>query len=235
MRLFPTVFLLGLAGFDPTGAIVIISALALGISKKEIVAFALTTFIGTVLTGLVFSQFIGTGVDYIAGLLNYIPDNIYLVLEFLVSFALLKWFVERVFFKAKKDSKEEKKESFFVKYIKKGLFVVGLIFAITALTDPSFLALLTLCGQSSNLFAVVAANCSWILISQCPIFILTIAVVFNKHEGVINWFNEKVKNSPYIEKLKKALSVALSVVILFAGLLTLFESFYFLFTGSWLF
>lgn len=42
-----------MAGFDPTGAIVIISALTMGASKKQINTFAITTFIGTVITGVV--------------------------------------------------------------------------------------------------------------------------------------------------------------------------------------
>lgn len=43
MNLFPTTFLLGLAGFDIAGAIVIISALSLKASKKNICVFALTS------------------------------------------------------------------------------------------------------------------------------------------------------------------------------------------------
>lgn len=235
MRLFPTVFLLGLAGWDPTGAIVIISALALGVSKREILVFALTILAGTVATGLICSRFIGTGAEYLAGFLNDIPDHIYLALEFVVSLALLKWFIERVFFKTKKERKEERKESFFVTYFRKGLFVVGLIFSASALTDPSFLALLTLCGQTSHMLEVVLANCTWILISQSPVFGLTAAVMLGRHEGMIGYFREKMENSPSIAKLKQVLSVALSVVILLAGLLTLLESMYFWLAGEWLF
>ena len=235
MSLFPATFLLGLAGFDPTGAIVIITALAMGVSKRQISLFAITTFIGTVLTGIISSFFVGTGVNYISELLNYIPDSIYMILEFIVSFLLLKWFVERVFCKQKKEDKDEKKEGFFTKYIKKGLFTVGLFFSITALTDPSFLALVTLSGHSSNMIEVVLANSVWILISQSPIFILSVAVMFNKHEQIIQYVQDKLKNSPKIAKIKKCLSVALSVIILLAGLLTLVEGIYFCVTGVWLF
>lgn len=234
MNLFPTTFLLGLAGFDPTGAIVIISALAMGVSKKQIYLFAITTFLGTVITGVFSSFFVEKGVNYLSGLLNYIPDSIFMILEFVVSFLLLKWFVERVFFKSKKENKDEKKESFFVRYIKKGLFLVGLIFAVTALTDPSFIGLVTLSGHSTNISEIILANSVWILISQSPIFVLSIAVMFNKHEQTISYFKNKFSNSIKIKKLKKILSAALSVIILIAGLLTLTEAIYYAITQKWI-
>lgn len=232
MKLIYTALLLGVAGFDPTGAIVIISALTMGASKKQINTFALTTFIGTVITGVVCSCFVGNGISYLSNLFNYIPDIVYVVLEFIVAFLLLKWFAERVFFKPKK---EEKKESFVIKYIKKGLFVVGLIFAITALTDPSFLGLITLSGHSINMIEVIMAHCVWILISQSPIFVLTIAIMLGKHEKIIAYFDEKISKSERIRKLKKAFSIVLTVVILLAGLLLFVEAVYYLTTNNWLF
>lgn len=129
---------------------------------------------------------------------------------------------------------KRKKESFIIKYIKKGLFIVGLIFAITALTDPSFLGVITLSGHSTNMVEVVLANCVWISISQSPIFVLTIAVMLGKHEKIISYFDEKISKSQRIKKLKKAFSITLTIIILLAGLLLLSEAIYYLLTESWL-
>ncbi len=235
MNLFPTVFLLGLAGFDPTGALVIISALTMGINKKQIVKFAATTFFGTVLVGLVFSTILSTGIDAISKLLNSIPDIVYMWVELIIGIALLIWAFQRFFCKKKTVKKEENKESFFIKFLNKGLFAVGLIFAITALTDPSFLALITASSHNDNILLVILANAIWILISQSPIFVLTVAVIFNKHEKVINFFDKLLNKNDRKEKIKKVLSILLSVLLLSAGILIIVDSIYFWINGIWIF
>lgn len=235
MNLFPTVFLLGLAGFDPTGALVIISALTMGINKKQIVKFATTTFFGTVLVGLVFSKILSTGIDSISKFLNSIPDIVYMWVELIIGIVLLIWAFQRFFCKKRTVKKEEKKESFFIKFLNKGLFVVGLIFAITALTDPSFLALITASSHNNNIFLVILANSIWILISQSPVFVLTVAVIFNKHEKVIDFFEELLNKNNRKEKIKKIFSFLLSILLLIAGVLIVVDSIYFWFNGIWLF
>ena len=130
---------------------------------------------------------------------------------------------------------EEKKETFLTKYIKNGLFIVGIFFAITALTDPSFLALITISGHSQNMIYVILANCIWILISQLPIFVLTIAILFNKHEKIIDYFKNKLAKSDKVEKIKKILSILLSIIILVIGILSIVDSINYWFNSSWLF
>ena len=141
----------------------------------------------------------------------------------------------RFFCKKRTVKKEEKKESFFIKFLNKGLFVVGLIFAITALTDPSFLALITASSHNNNIFLVILANSIWILISQSPVFVLTVAVIFNKHEKVIDFFEELLNKNNRKEKIKKIFSFLLSILLLIAGVLIVVDSIYFWFNGIWLF
>lgn len=235
MDLFPTVFLLGLAGFDPMGALIIIAALSMNMSKKQIGLFAAITFIGTVLVGVIVSQVLGIGVTYISELINNIPDIAYMWIGFAIGFLLLEWFVERIFFKKKSKAKEEKKETFFAKYLKKGMFTLGVLFAVLALSDPSFLTLIALSRHSNNLLEVILANCTWITISQLPIFVLTIAIMLNKHEKIIAYFKDKFSNNPKIEKIKMALSVLLSGIILVSGLIMLLDSGCYLIKGHWMF
>ncbi len=236
MRLFPTCLLLGLAGMDPTGAVVIITALAMGIKKNKIILFIATVFFGTILLGLIASNFIvDIGVDFISNLFNYIPDYIYMLLEFIIGFILLKWFIDRTFFKEKKESNENKKESIFTRYIKKSLFLVGVLFSALALTDPSFLALITLVGQSDNIVEMILANVAWVIISQLPIFILLIAIVLNKHEKMIEYCKNKIATGKRVTQIKKVMYVILSIIILIASILSITESIYFFITDTWLF
>ncbi len=236
MKLFPTSFLLGLAGIDPTGAIVIIAALAMGVKKSKIIMFSLTVLLFTVITGLIASSIIvNYSVDFIANLFNYIPDYLYMILQFIVGLILLRWYVLRTFFKEKENNKEKKKESVFTKYIKKGLFFVGILFSVTAVFDPSFLAVIALVGQSDNFVLNILANVSWILISQIPMFILLIAVIFNKHEKIIEYFKNKIATGKRVKLIKKILYITLSIIILIAAMLSLTEAIYYFITNTWLF
>ncbi len=236
MKVFPTCLLLGLAGIDPTGVFVVISALAMGLKRSKVIMFMLTVFFATIITGLISSYIIvEIPVDFISNLFNYIPDDIYMILEFIIGLVLLNWFIERTFFKQKKINKDIKKESIFSKYMKNGLFFVGLFFAVSQLADPSFLALVTLSAQSNNLTSIIVANIVWVLISQLPMFILFIPILLNKHEKFINYFNNKIMTSNRVEKIKLFLYSLLSLIILVAAILSLTESIYYLITNTWLF
>ena len=52
MNLIITSFLLGLAGFDIAGALIIITALSMKLPKKQIYTFALTSLSNTLIIGL---------------------------------------------------------------------------------------------------------------------------------------------------------------------------------------
>jgi len=52
MHLFPTSILLGLAGFDILGAIIIITALSMNSSKKNIYVFSTISLLTTIIVGL---------------------------------------------------------------------------------------------------------------------------------------------------------------------------------------
>ena len=223
MNLFPTVFLLGLAGVGPTGTLIILTALSMGIGKKQIVKFTLATFFGTVLVGVVFSKVLSSGVDMIADVLNRIPHFVYTCLELVSGVLLLIWGLGRTFCKKKVVHTEEKKDSFFMRFLDKGMFLLGVIFAFAALLDPSFMALLAIATQNDNIFLIALANATWILICQFPVFVLTVAVAFNKHEAVIAYFQNMLNKNNRKERLKKMLSVLLSVVLITVGVLMLIE------------
>ena len=226
MNLFPTVFLLGLAGIGPTGTLIILTALSMGISKKQIMKVTLTTFFGTVLVGVIFSKVLSSGVDAIADLLNRIPHFVYTCLELISGIALLIWGLGRIFCKKKIVHAKEKKESFFVRFLNKGMFLLGVIFAFAALADPSFMALLAISTQNDNIFLIALANATWILICQFPIFVLTVAVMFDKHESVINYFQNLLNKNGRKVKVKKVLSFLLTVLLISAGILMLLNPFY---------
>lgn len=235
MSLFPTTFLLGLAGFDIAGAIIIVTALSLKCTKKNIYVFALTSLVTTVLVGAFSAKVLGTSINFLTDLLNYIPDKVYAVLGMIIGAALLYWFIERVFVNEKYQKKEDRKESFLTKFIKSSLFVVGILFSLWAISDPSFWGVVALASQSNSLILIIAAFTVWMLVGQLPLYILTVGIAFNKHEKIIKWFDESFTNNPKIIKLKRILRTVLSVIILVAGIYFITDSLFYFFKSVWLF
>lgn len=236
MNLIFTSFFLGLAGFDIAGAIIIITALSMKYSKRQIYIFAFTSLISTIIVGLLSSKVLGTGISYFANLFKYIPDNIYAVIGIIIGVVLFYWFIERAFINNKYQQKEKKKENIFIKFVKKGLFIVGILFSLWAVSDPSFWGVVTLATQNNNLIIVTLAFIIWMIVGQLPLYILTIAIFFNKHEKIINWFDEKINNNKNkIEKIKKVLKILISIIILIASIYFILDSVFYFINGVWLF
>ena len=235
MNLIITSFLLGLAGFDIAGAIIIITALSMKLPKKQIYTFALTSLSSTLIIGLLFSKVLKESIDYFSNIFEYIPDKIYAIIGLVLGLVLLYWFIERVFIKDKYQEKEDKKENFLERFIKNGLFIVGLLFSLWAISDPSFWALVALAAQNNNLIIVILAFIIWMIVGQLPLYVLTIAIVFNKYQKVMDYFNEKIKNNIKIDEIKKLFEIFLSIMIIMASMYFILDSLSYFINGIWLF
>lgn len=216
---------LGLAGFDIFGVLIILTALASKVSKREIITFTLITLFGTVALGTVAVLLLGEGVRIITDFFNNLPDVLWIALDFLVAILLFVWAGVRIVRAIKKQNvAKEPKATFF----KHGLIVVGMLYAISAFIDPSYLALIALSGRADSLSVIVLAQFIWILVSQSALFALAIAVAFGIHEEFVNWFN-RVR-----EKYSNIITKIVTGLIVFFGTLITTDLIVFLATGRWL-
>lgn len=235
MHLFPATLFLGLAGFDVAGAIIIITALSMRARKKDIYIFAITSLLTTIIVGILFSKVLGTGVIYLTDIFNYIPDIVYAIIGAVIGFILLYWFIERVFINDKYQKKEEKKETYFSKFIVKGLFFLGILFSLWAVSDPSFWGLITIASQSSNILLITLSFAIWMIVGQLPLYILVIAMMFNKQEKILRLYDDKIKKNKSIEKVKRIFRLTLSIIILITSIYFIADSVFYFITGKWLF
>ena len=235
MHLLPTIFFLGLAGLDIAGMMIIISALSMNVPKKQIYIFTITSFVSTVLLGVFCSEITVQIISFLNKLYNYIPDKLYAIIGIFIGSLLLYWFIERVFIRQKHDEKANKKEGFFTKFIKKNLFLLGLLFALWAGSDPSFFAAVTISAHTNNLITMILALSLWMVIGQLPLYILVVATMFNKHQKAITYYNEKIKGNAKFAKVRKAFSYLLSILILLLSAYFILDSIFFFTTGKWLF
>ena len=212
MELLTTAFFLGIAGFDVGGALIAITILAVGTGKKEICIFALSNFFVTILVGVVCSLFVGKN---IVNWMTYIPDHIVIGIEFVIAVLLLILVVTKLFFSKNKD------ENFLAPYVQKGIYSVGVVFAVAALMDPSFLALITLSGQYMHWGNIAFAFAIWVLISQLPCFALTAGVLFWNSEQAIAFAQE----SPLVKKVINIVLKIGAVILLLLALTLLIDVF----------
>ncbi len=217
MELLAAALMLGVAGFDLSGALITITAVSMGLKRKEICTFALTNLIGTVTIGLACSYFLGTNVSHLSDWLNHNSATIRAVFQLVIGCLLLILFAERVFLSKKKDGQ------FFEKPINEGMLTLGIAFAISALTDPSFISLITLSAYHRQWLAVAAAHCIWIAISQAPSFIITIALLLGKYEAFMAYAQRKTEANPLVKKLKQGAPKVISFVILFVAVFLLWD------------
>lgn len=235
MNLFPASFLLGLAGFDIASIPVILAAVSAKCSRKDIVLMTTVSTVATVLLGILLSKFLGDGVSALTTWINGVPDRAYAIVGIFAGVGLLYWCMARVFGTHAYQAKEKKKESFFVKFVKRGMFLMGLIYTIWIISDPTFWALVAIASQADNLLLIILGFLVWLVVGQFPLYALTALIATNKHEKVFKVLNRGLDKNKAWQKLRRIFGIVLSAAILAAGVYFLVDSVYYLAQGSWLY
>jgi len=189
--------------------------------------FAATVLVGTIALGVILSVFIGPSVSIIAELINKIPNFIWVLVYVSVIFTLLLWGVFRCI-KITKHKKISNKSPAATKWLQRGLFIVALVFIISTLLDPSYLALIALAGHDNTLLNVILAHSFWIIISQLPLFIFSVAVLLNTHKRLLKWFQK------FWTRHGGKVSVFLTLVIFIVAGVLIVDLFSYLTRGEWL-
>lgn len=220
-------FGLGILGIDPITAIFMLS---MGLKKEK--KFKISLFM---LSFMAFSILIGVVAMVIFGasaanfLKNITPDDnspVWAILEFAVSLVILFSVFRKLFNREKEKSKSKDpiNDGSPFKYI--GL---GIVFAATSFTDPTYYAVLLLGGEEKHFLLKILMLTIWFLVSQFMAVIVYIANQMNLLNR-LNIFIEKLKN----KNLKILTNIFLAVLLILSVLLIIDSSFY-LFNGKYLF
>lgn len=208
--LWISVIALGIAGLDPVGALLGVGALANGTRRVPVIMYGLAIIVATVATGTVLSLTAASLSFNIDWSFTMIPDPVWSIGQLAVGVALL-WLGFRRWNARNDEEESEPKRS-------RGpiaLIGLGLLLGVTAPTDPTFLAVTVLAGKSEDVLAIVAAHSFWILISQLPLTVLVVALVFNKHHAVVQRIQTGWKRvRPYFTHTITALVSVIGIVLL---------------------
>ena len=212
---------LGFAGIDPVGMMLLITMQTAGLSKKKAFLYGGLVLFGTAILGFILSSLLGRGVSDLASSIDNFSNTVWVWINLALILILTVWGIKRLLAKEQKEKEKGQKSS-------KGVYTAAAFMTFTALTDPTFLAVLALSGQVNHLFLSVLYNLLWVLISQAPLFLLLLAIVFNKHHIFIDKFNA------YYEKYKRPINYAVTGLIFFSVFIFVANLIVYWFSGTWL-
>lgn len=171
--------LLGVAGIDPLGAVIVASAITAGISRAKIVLFTACVFVFTILTGIFFSY---AGTNFIANITSSLPDSDSAFWAF-INIAIVMIIGVWLYRKSKPAANQKPRKK--LTDSPWAIILAGVAFGVGAVFDPTFLAVISLAGQNGNLLTIATMHTIWVLISQVLLFGLFIAYLFGKHRVIL--------------------------------------------------
>lgn len=212
---------LGLAGIDPVGMMLLITMQIAGLSKKKAFLYGGLVLFGTAILGCILSSLLGRGLSDLASSIDNFSNTVWVWIDLAFILILTVWGIKRLLVKEQTE-KESGQES------SKDVYGAAAFMIFTALTDPTFLAVLALSGQVNHLLLSVLYNLLWVFISQAPLFLLLLAIVFNKHHVFIHKFNI------YYKKYKQSINCTVTGLIFFSVFIFVADLIVYWFSGTWL-
>ena len=201
-KLLLTAFALGLASLDVTGALLAVGALGAGARLRALIAFGGFCILGTVAFGTALSLIVGPrieGIDW-GMLLPHDPteDRVAAFVEIILGVGLLTWGIVRI----RRPGSHPPKPS-----TPRGLGLIslsgtGILFALAAIADPTFVSLVVIAGRAEHYWPVVAAHSTWTLVSHVPLVLVLAFALSGQNERVSTWVrNLRARISPLVVRL----------------------------------
>ena len=226
IRLLLTAIALGLASLDVTGALAAVGALAAGARKRAILAFGGFTVLGTVAFGTALSLIVGpriSGFNW-GNLLPHDPteDLVAALVEVVLGVGLLAWGIVR----ALRPGAHPPKPT-----APRGLGVIslagaGLLFALAAIVDPTFVSLVVIAGRADRFWSVAAAHSTWTFVSHVPLVLVLAFALGGESERVVTtvrtWW---AKIGPWMVRL-------VTIFVFLVALLLLLDAIWYFITGD---
>jgi hypothetical protein len=222
MTLLLTALALGLAGLDPAGALVVAGALAAGARESHVVLFGLVVLVGTVVLGTTLSLTVGPRVAEIDWSVFAPGDRTVAFVEALLGVGLVCWGLVR----ARRPTAHAPKPRSAGGTGPIALVGAGLLFALSAVFDPTFVALMVIAGRDGAFWSAAVAHSVWVLVSQGPLVLVLGAMAGGKHKGVVIWFRS------LWPRLRPAIGRLVTGAVLLVGAFFLLDAGWWFVTGE---
>lgn len=198
---------LGLAGLDPVGALVAVGAAARGVRRSWLIGYGAVVLLGTALFGTVLTLTVGrrlADVDWAALLPG---GGLRVTIELVLAALLIWWAVHRQRSPSTPEAHTEPTTGW-------ALIGTGVVFAASAVLDPSFDAVVIVAAVDHGLPSIIAAHLAWAFVSQVPLLVLVLVLLRDRRghaiERVRRWW---ARSSGILGWLGSAVIAAVGLVL----------------------
>lgn len=215
---------LALAGLDPAGALIAAGALGGGARERNVAVYGLVMLLGTVAFGTALSLTIGPRIADIDWSLLVPADRTAALVETALGIGLVVWGIVRARRPATHAPKPRSPRGTSLT----ALVAVGLLFALSAILDPTFVSLAVIAGRDGAFWSVVVAHSIWAFVSQTPLVLVLVAMVGGKHQRVVVWFRS------WWARLRPVIGIVVTGAALLVGVSFLLDAGWWFVTGRFL-
>lgn len=224
IELILTALGLGVAGLDPAGALIAVGALGGGARERHVIAYGIVAIAGTVLLGTIISLAVGPRIADFDWSFLVPEDRTSAFIEMGLGIVLAAWGILR----ARRPSVHAPKPRSPRGTGPLALISLGVLFALGAILDPTFVSLVVIAAQDGSFWTIVAAHSIWILLSQSPLVLLLVAMAGGKHEQAAVWFRS------WWDRLRPAVSRIVTGAVIMVGVFLLVDAGWWFVTGEFL-
>lgn len=213
---------LGIAGFDPFGALLVAGALTIGASWRAALSFTLASAVVPIPLALLAGHALGPAITAIEEHLS-LPASIWVVITLGAGVAMIGWAVRRI-----RRPPGEPKERPPLDVSARAMALAGLAFGVTVLADPAYYAIIAVVARNPDPAARAAAVVVWFLISECLLIALVVASFTGAHRRAAEGLRRAWRRaSPVINGF-------ITIALLVVGVLLILDGTWFLITGHFM-
>ncbi len=204
---------LGLAGFDPAGAMVGIGLLGMGVHRRNLIVMIVTFMAGTVALGTGLSVLLGprvAGIDW----RRFEPSQGQVAIGLFVGgLLMLGWGCYRLAHPLKHRKRRPKTN-------RQGtgplhLALLGIIFSLSSVISPPFLALVVIAGSYDHLDEIILAHSIWFLLNQSALLVVAGIAMTEAGDSIIaNFRRWWIRTTPMRDRLVTILAFTLAVAFI---------------------
>lgn len=213
---------IGVAGLDPTAALVAVAALVAGAGSRALTAFAVTVLVGAPLFGTVLALTVAARLSDVtwSGLVP--RGRLGAVIGLALGVVLLVTAIVRLARRRPpRPTTTRTRQVGVLAMVGAGAAYVG-----SLLIDPTFLAVTVLAGRSRDPVEVIAMQVIWVILSQLPLIALLVAVRRFGQQRAVDRFQAGWT------RIRPALSRVVSCALLAVGLLLVLDAGWWFATGQ---
>lgn len=213
---------LGIAGFDPFGALLVAGALSIGASRWAALSFTLASAVVPISLALVAGHTLGPVIAAIEQRVQ-LPASVWVVVTFAVGVAMIGWAALRLL-----RPPVERVEHAPRNVSANAMALAGLAFGVTVLADPPYYAIIAVVSRNPDPAARAVAIVIWFLLAQCLLIALVVAAFTGSHRRAAEWLRRAW------HRASPAINRTITIALLAAGTLLVADGLWYLATGHFL-